>query len=436
MIRISTKDDRQKICPTCNIETTNFEDRFECKLCDSIRKIIRSTNSIKCPDQELSRAVYTSYRCKDILNKFSTIILDKIFSPYRFKKYGLINFVDKDTGRLLELDLYNADLKIAIEYTIQDDSQNINYLKSEYCRINNIVLIIIPYLDTYRELEDFLIQKCVTLKLYERLEEANIPKFLQLIQDVDETPNWQIIPRDSPIKYRSIIYQNKCKDLLANFDPNKLSTFKFLATGIVKLKQREYLPHYIFEMPIRQHIINLHKSDLMPYVIDVFRLVHGSQEVNNYRLTLTTKMLKIQYLLDDDFTISDYTTILNGMKTSLFIKELVDREREFKELEFELYYLFGKIPSLDQLEFEDIYSKEIMTEYLSFNEFKNKLEIEDTKTTTRLLPGLVASFVYQCKKTEIDLESIQIEKNGSTLIATLPSHIKFTDDECKRFRLI
>ena len=101
-------------------------------------------------------------------------ILEGLFPGYIFNKVRLPSFKNPETGRSLELDLYNSDLKIALEYNgPQHYMQFAKYhrkegdfekqvvrdiFKEEYCRINNIVLIEVPNLFKYSDIEEYIIK--------------------------------------------------------------------------------------------------------------------------------------------------------------------------------------------------------------------------------------------------------------------------------------
>ena len=101
-------------------------------------------------------------------------ILEDLFPGYIFNKVRLPSFKNPETGRSLELDLYNSDLKIALEYNgPQHYMQFAKYhrkegdfekqvvrdiFKEEYCRINNIVLIEVPNLSKYSDIKEYIIK--------------------------------------------------------------------------------------------------------------------------------------------------------------------------------------------------------------------------------------------------------------------------------------
>ncbi len=110
--------------------------------------------------------------CKEVAEK----IFNKPFNKIRpdFLKNAV-------TGQNLELDLYNDELKLAIEYNgiqhykfsphfhkNQDAFQNQKYrdlIKEQRCREKGITLIVVPYLVKHEEIEPFIKLKCKELGL-------------------------------------------------------------------------------------------------------------------------------------------------------------------------------------------------------------------------------------------------------------------------------
>jgi hypothetical protein len=115
-------------------------------------------------------------------------ILESLFPGHSFDKVRLSDFKNPETGRSLELDLYNADLKIALEYNgpqhymkfpkyhKKDDDfekqKTRDLFKEEYCRIYNITLIEIPNLSKHSDIKDY-IEKF--LKVNNISIQANVP---------------------------------------------------------------------------------------------------------------------------------------------------------------------------------------------------------------------------------------------------------------------
>ena len=101
-------------------------------------------------------------------------VLEKIFKR-PFKK-GRPDFLNNDiTGENLELDAYNEDLKLAVEYQGRQHTAYIpffhknhdtfrtqqyrDYMKRQKCQENGITLIEVPYTVKIDDIEGFLISK-------------------------------------------------------------------------------------------------------------------------------------------------------------------------------------------------------------------------------------------------------------------------------------
>jgi hypothetical protein len=101
-------------------------------------------------------------------------VLEELFPGYEFVKIRHPKIKNPETNRPLELDLYNAELQIAIEYngpqhyywidfyhkTKEDfEKQKIrDVIKESYCDILSIQLIDVPNLQKYDEIKEYIIK--------------------------------------------------------------------------------------------------------------------------------------------------------------------------------------------------------------------------------------------------------------------------------------
>lgn len=142
--------------------------RPECKDCHNSRRRSTITQSQKPPRSK--------YNQKELFCKQS---IEAKFPGHIFEKVRLKEFVNPNTGRCLELDLFNANLNIAIEYNGRQHYEYVNFfhgemeefekqkvrdlIKQGYCDVFNIELIEIPTLGTFKEIDDY-ISKCLSAR--------------------------------------------------------------------------------------------------------------------------------------------------------------------------------------------------------------------------------------------------------------------------------
>jgi hypothetical protein len=132
------------------------------------RLIINYTLTFETFIMEDKKGNYNSKErmCKDIM--------EKLFPGYVFNKIRHPKLVNPDTGRCLELDLYNAELQLAVEYNgpqhyywmnfyhkTKDDfekQKTRDLIKEGYCDILNIIIIEIPNLSKYDDIKSFIVK--------------------------------------------------------------------------------------------------------------------------------------------------------------------------------------------------------------------------------------------------------------------------------------
>jgi hypothetical protein len=101
-------------------------------------------------------------------------IMENLFPGHIFEKIRHPKLINPDTNRRLELDLYNAELQLAVEYNgpqhyywmnfyhkTKDDfekQKTRDAIKEGYCDILGITIIEIPNLSKYEDIKDFIIK--------------------------------------------------------------------------------------------------------------------------------------------------------------------------------------------------------------------------------------------------------------------------------------
>jgi hypothetical protein len=101
-------------------------------------------------------------------------ILESLFSEHKFEKVRLTEFKNPETNRSLELDLYNSDLHLALEYNgpqhyyempfyhRNDDAfekqKARDLVKENYCRIYEITLIEVPNLQKFEDIKNYIVK--------------------------------------------------------------------------------------------------------------------------------------------------------------------------------------------------------------------------------------------------------------------------------------
>jgi hypothetical protein len=110
-------------------------------------------------------------------------VLEEIFPEHQFDKIRHPDFINPATGRALELDLYNEQLRLAVEYHgpqhyIADHhfnrqarggfeaQQARDLFKEGYCRLHRITLIEVPNIPL-DEIEKFIHQACAARGLFD-----------------------------------------------------------------------------------------------------------------------------------------------------------------------------------------------------------------------------------------------------------------------------
>jgi hypothetical protein len=108
-------------------------------------------------------------------------VVEKIFNK-PFTKVRINILKNNKTGKNLELDIYNEELKLAVEYNGRQHYEYSKYfhrdyqafidqkyrddLKRELCKKNNITLIEVPYTIKHDDIENFLRNKLNQLNIF------------------------------------------------------------------------------------------------------------------------------------------------------------------------------------------------------------------------------------------------------------------------------
>jgi hypothetical protein len=142
----------------------------------SNRKVTYINNTGNVPDTGNEKKVFESSKgeliCKQVVEK----ILNKPFIKIR-----LDSFKNNVTKRNLELDLYNEELKLGVEYSGRQhyefvphfhknyeaflNQQYRDYMKEIKCKENGIRLIIVPYTIKHEDIESYLSKELNKLNL-------------------------------------------------------------------------------------------------------------------------------------------------------------------------------------------------------------------------------------------------------------------------------
>jgi hypothetical protein len=159
-----------------------WEDEFRIKcrqLCDRLGAMGRG--EVRAALRELEELVESSGSVYNRRESACKKILERLFPGREFRKVRHRDFINPTTGRRLELDLYNAELRLALEYngpqhyyrvdhwqTEQqfEEQKTRDLIKENYCQIYDIKLIIVPNLGE-AELEEFIGKSCAALAVVE-----------------------------------------------------------------------------------------------------------------------------------------------------------------------------------------------------------------------------------------------------------------------------
>jgi len=149
----------EKTCSKCGEEKSLDKFGLDGRAKDGHRGVCKD-----CRDQR-------RYNQKEL---FCKQIIEELFPTYEFNKIRHPSFKNPETGRLLELDLYCAELKLAIEYNGPQHDKFIKFyhkntddldkqktrdlIKEGYCDIFTIELITIPNLQKYEEIREFIVK--------------------------------------------------------------------------------------------------------------------------------------------------------------------------------------------------------------------------------------------------------------------------------------
>lgn len=169
-----------KKCTKCAIEKlmdqfSNDKSKSDKKsnVCKECAKKNRKNVRLRGRNKASQFSVISGYNFNECMCKE---IIEEIFPGHVFSKIRLPEFKNPETGSPLELDLYNIDLKLAIEYQGEQhyiksklfhkkegafEKQKVRDLvKENYCQINKIMLIEIPNLQYYDEIKEYIGKCC------------------------------------------------------------------------------------------------------------------------------------------------------------------------------------------------------------------------------------------------------------------------------------
>lgn len=153
---------------------TNLSDAMNMIISPQLKNSINSTkqmfNDIQVPNEEMNDFIYENGTSKGE-NECRRIMQE--LTGRKFYKIRPDFMKDPVTGHFLELDCYNDDLKLAVEYNGRQheeynsfmhqgskdkfrNQQYRDYLKKELCKKNNVYLIVVPSKIKLRDLHSYL----------------------------------------------------------------------------------------------------------------------------------------------------------------------------------------------------------------------------------------------------------------------------------------
>ena len=153
---------------------TNLSDAMNMIISPQLKNSINSTkqmfNDIQGPNEDMNDFIYANGTSKGD-NECRRIMQE--LTGRKFYKIRPDFMKDPVTGHFLELDCYNDDLKLAVEYNGRQheeynsfmhqgskdkfrNQQYRDYLKKELCKKNNVYLIVVPSKIKLRDLHSYL----------------------------------------------------------------------------------------------------------------------------------------------------------------------------------------------------------------------------------------------------------------------------------------
>jgi hypothetical protein len=119
-------------------------------------------------------------------------IMQKLFQK-EFTRVRPDFLLNKATNRRLELDCYNEELKIALEYNgahqhyNDRDQINRDKMKKDLCKQNGVTLISVPYTVPFNELEKYILYKLEKKNCLSKIPTVNYDQPIQMITTESKT---------------------------------------------------------------------------------------------------------------------------------------------------------------------------------------------------------------------------------------------------------
>jgi hypothetical protein len=140
-------------------------------------------------------------------------ILESLFPEHKFEKVRLTEFKNPETNRSLELDLYNSDLHLALEYNgpqhyyempfyhRNDDAfekqKTRDAIKEDYCRIYGITLIEVPNLQKFEDIKNYIVKTLDCMNISYTSIEMETVSTVKICSNCEEEKSLDDFPNDS-----------------------------------------------------------------------------------------------------------------------------------------------------------------------------------------------------------------------------------------------